>query len=353
MNIFLPLALLVLGLDAAAANYVGKPDCRILNYKVDHGDYVTWSGACVDGHAHGKGVLQLFHWREAAGGYDGVIEHGLLQGEGEQFFVNGDSYKGVFRDGKPNGMGVYRHADGTSVSGEFIDGDVVAGSQVVCMYPGGDRYTGGWRDGMPDGQGERHYALGGNYQGGWKNGEFSGQGTIRYPNGIVLSKEFAPAPAADTATSQRYTFTPTPPGKRRQVNTILRPSRFPTSSAEVPFEAGYTELTAEQQRLVKRDHPILQAADEPPYPLDGLAPFYRDVSAAMYAVPLDGELRLDVMVDAEGQATEVKVLQSPTQTPEYKLLFVTSAMRQKYKPAQCAGAPCAMAYPIHLELRIE
>jgi hypothetical protein len=348
MNIFLPLVLLTLGLDAAAADYAGKPDCRILDFKLGSGDTVSWSGACVDGYAHGKGILQLFHSSEPVGGYDGVIERGLLQGEGEQFFADGDSYKGSFRDGRPNGKGIFRYAKGGSIRGEFHNGGLVAGSQVERLYAEGDRYTGGWRKGKPNGQGERIYALGGSYQGGWENGEFSGEGTIRYPNGKVLSTTFKAEPASEAAERDQYYYRA--PGAQNQSILSRNSSR---AISDLPVNPGYADLTPAQQALLKKSYPILQAQDEPPYPLHGMTALVQLAQSAQKGIPVEGVLRLDVMVDAEGHATAVKILQSPSANPDYGRMFAAAAMRQAYKPAICAGAPCAMAYPIKLKMALD
>ncbi|NHZ89736.1 hypothetical protein F2P45_12040 [Massilia sp. CCM 8733] len=59
--------------------------------------------------------------------------------------------------------------------------------------------------------------------------------------------------------------------------------------------------------------------------------------------PSYGLLSMIVMVDSEGNAQSVNVYVTPDAKLSEMAGFV--AMKEKYKPARCAGKPCAMPFP--------
>ena len=83
---------------------------------------VTWSGACVDGKASGRGRT-VWRW---SGGKEAVIESGFrdgkIHGHGSLTLSGGSRYEGEWRDGKQHGHGVYTKSDGTRYEGEWRDG---------------------------------------------------------------------------------------------------------------------------------------------------------------------------------------------------------------------------------------
>jgi MORN repeat len=76
--------------------------CKVWNALPQPDQSVTWSGACVDGFASGKGTLR---WME-----NGKPD---LQ------------YDGEYKDGKRNGPGVVTTADGFSVEGVWMDDNLI------------------------------------------------------------------------------------------------------------------------------------------------------------------------------------------------------------------------------------
>jgi hypothetical protein len=76
--------------------------CKVWNPQPQPDQSVTWSGACVDGFASGKGILR---WMEN-GAFD-------IQFDGE------------YKDGKRNGPGVVTTSDGFSVKGVWMDDNLI------------------------------------------------------------------------------------------------------------------------------------------------------------------------------------------------------------------------------------
>jgi hypothetical protein len=116
----------------------------------------------------------------------------------------------------------------------------------------------------------------------------------------------------------------------------------------IPLNKRYSELTAEQQRELKSDYAQLHGADEPPFPIDGLAPISRAVANAQGIAFSDGELLALVDVDTQGNARSVSVVRSPNARVASLVTHVLT--REKYKPAVCAGQPCAMQFRFHVLL---
>lgn len=117
----------------------------------------------------------------------------------------------------------------------------------------------------------------------------------------------------------------------------------------VPYDKRYAELTPEQQAAVKALYEQLGPNDEPPFPVDGLAPIYKAVAAAQQKLQVTGGLTMAVQVDPQGDATSVEVLRSPD--PRMVQFVAAVLMLQKYKPALCNGSPCTMQFPFRMEFR--
>jgi hypothetical protein len=124
-----------------------KSGCKAWNPQPSGGETVRWAGACKDGYAEGKGVLE---WLRGGAPYErdeGSWHAGKQAGEGSQTWPGGQykgeflesmphgkgllssgdaRYQGAFLHGKPNGKGVLSNAsgtfDGTWSEGCFNDG---------------------------------------------------------------------------------------------------------------------------------------------------------------------------------------------------------------------------------------
>jgi hypothetical protein len=126
-----------------------KKGCKVGNPSPKPDESVSWSGACLNGYADGKGVLQWYVNGVPSTRYDGTLHEGVLAGQGKLTMPDGASYEGGWRAGKQHGNGVQ-------------------------MMPDGTRYEGQWKNGLPDGHGELRNASGETLAGEWKDGSYVG-----------------------------------------------------------------------------------------------------------------------------------------------------------------------------------
>ena len=149
----------------------------------------------------------------------------------------------------------------------------------------------------------------------------------------------------------QYMRTPTPPPRPLSV-----PDSAPRTgdlkgrlaAAELPVDKRYAELTQEQKNKFKAQYQSMADDDEPPFPIDGLASLYKPIDHAQQSLLLDGPLEMEVEVDATGKAKSVSVRKSPS--AEMTKVAAAALMFQTYKPAICRGKPCAMVFPLQVDL---
>lgn len=116
-----------------------------------------------------------------------------------------------------------------------------------------------------------------------------------------------------------------------------------------PFDKPYPALTPQQQQQFKSLYVAMADADEPPFPLHGLQEIYSPISRAQQRLRVEGEVAVDVQVDAKGDGVSLKVLKSPS--PEFTRFLASVVLSIRYKPALCGGATCAMELPVRVKLR--
>ena len=119
-----------------------KSGCQVWDPNPQLDESVTWSGACMNGRAAGRGTVEWSkdnkrietdsgEWRDGKqvgkgvqnwpiGRYEGELAEGLPNGRGVLSFQK-FRYEGEFRDGKPNGSGSLIEGDQT-VRGTWKDG---------------------------------------------------------------------------------------------------------------------------------------------------------------------------------------------------------------------------------------
>ncbi len=115
-----------------------------------------------------------------------------------------------------------------------------------------------------------------------------------------------------------------------------------------PFNANWHGLSAEHKMVVRAQYANLSADDEPPYPTEGMGELLENIRLMARYLGAEGNLHLNVKIDADGQVDSVNVLRSPH--PELTQHAAAVAFRAKYKPALCAGKPCAMGLPIDIAI---
>lgn len=119
--------------------------------------------------------------------------------------------------------------------------------------------------------------------------------------------------------------------------------------SELPFDKTYSQLTPDQQWRVKAQYERMEASDEPPFPIDGLGPLYKAISKGQQILHASGVLDIHVQINSKGEATSVSMVKSPSDEMTRYVAHV--AMLTKYKPAVCSGQPCAMPFPIRINLQ--
>ena len=247
---------------------------------------------------------------------------------------------------KPQGLVTRTNAKGQKLVATFEAGLPVG--VVDYTDARGNHYHGGWnaQQGGPHGLGSMDYALGGHYEGQWLDGKPIGSGTIIYPNGVKIEGVLGPNPMADQYAQDDRRAGATFGIKSDESQGPIR--RDAADGFEVPVQLSYSQLSKEEQRRVKRAYPILQEGDEPPYPLKGTQSIGKDLIAMQNRIMASGRVVLSVLIDTSGNPTSITIWQAPD--AEVGKIAATVLMLNKYKPASCAGVPCAMSYPFTLRL---
>jgi hypothetical protein len=134
---------------------------------------LAWSGACQNGLAQGRGVLQFFNDGRPSSRYEGLLRDGKLNGSGVYLFENGNRYDGESHDGVLAGRGTMTYSNGDRYDGLFRDGK--RNGRGLYTFNDGKRYDGEFRDGVANGLGQLT-AADGNWNGVWKDGCFNDGG---------------------------------------------------------------------------------------------------------------------------------------------------------------------------------
>ena len=119
--------------------------CRVWNPYPQPNETFTWSGPCVKGMVHGRGVVAWFANGQPGSRITGDYREGRLAGRVVVESTDGRRYEGDWRDDRRNGSGVQ-------------------------TWPSGDRYDGNWTNDLPDGQGTLTFANGKSVSGAWRAG---------------------------------------------------------------------------------------------------------------------------------------------------------------------------------------
>ena len=320
-----------------AQAWIGTPECRLAAVNPPPAQPPSWSGPCKDGYAEGNGTLE---WVDAASKHyrlEAEFVGGRVPGEGTLHMPDGSVYTGTLSNGVPDGQGFFSTADGTQYEGTFRMGK--AEGMAEAFYANGNEYKGQFRNGKRDGIGTVTWATGGRYEGGWKDDKPSGPGKIVYAGTagreVAVQDGHDPARKPVKASAAHYTV-------------WHKDDELAASHIPVPPDLSYDELSPEQQASVASWYNALAPDDEPPYPVDGPAEFYQQMSNVVGRLNLHATVYLYVLVGADGKARNVRVI--GLTDPDMRKFVARVAVMVKYKPAVCAGQPCEMVYPYHLGL---
>jgi hypothetical protein len=338
--------LLVVGAPAMAQDapaWTGTADCRLAAVKPPPASSPSWNGGCKAGYAEGKGVLEWDDAKDKHYRMEAEFAAGRVRGEVTLRYPDGVVYKGPLTNGVPDGVGYFRFADGDQYEGD-VRMDELTGTGEV-LYKNGDDYKGGFKKGKRDGVGVLTWVLGGRYEGGWKDGNPSGPGKIVYAGGtgreVAVQDGRAPGQTdAVAVTGGGYSV-------KRDFATPGSTYRADAATGiPVRPDKGFRDLSPQEQAMVKSWYVGLAPGDEPPYPANGPADFYKAMARILHETLVEGDVSVYVLVGPDGKARNVTALGLEDAAARKAVAAVAAVI--PYKPAVCAGQPCEMVYPYRL-----
>lgn len=293
-------------------------ECKVAPVSDTPAEQIRWQGPCKDGWADGIGVLETKRQGEKGWRYEGPVERGLAHGHGYMKMAAGHQYEGGFAEGLRDGIGVY-------------------------LYRNGDRYDGSFKQDRRHGRGSMSYTKGGRYDGDWKDDKYNGRGQVEYPGGRKLLTTFVDGWPAGQAKPE----VPEERFKLLQVQASTGTTvRRPIVTNSFPVDKSYEQMTAVERNGVKAAYPLMDDADEPPFPVKSMETLYRGLVDILCLRGDPGSLSILVMIDSEGTPVSANVYDTPD--PSVGKAAAQLLMLAKYKPARCAGKPCAMVFPVQI-----
>lgn len=154
----------------------------------------------------------------------------------------------------------------------------------------------------------------------------------------ILSPEMAlsQSPSANTSVKEAAPETGT-----RVPRTIASSQRFPLSKK-------WSELSQEDRAAFRSQYEDMPDTDEPPYPVDGMAPIFQQLSIEAGRAHVYGEFVIDVTVNPHGKGTKVTLVKYSSVEAAKVVAYVL--VHTQYKPAVCHGKPCIMDFPFSVKL---
>lgn len=162
--------------------------------------------------------------------------------------------------------------------------------------------------------------------------------------GLVLTACLCQPGLAQASEPARYTI------KQAQPDTGTRIPKNIVESSTLPLNKSYAELTPAQQAALRGQYVGMAETDEPPFPAKGLGPIFREVAKGQQKRLASGPLVILVNIDERGVAQSAEVVQTPDR--ELSRYVAAVLMREAFKPALCSGAPCAMQFPLRVDLQV-
>ncbi len=145
----------VTALPALAGDWIAdsKSGCRLWDPNPQLEESVTWSGACANGRAEGRGTAQWSKDGAPSETDEGEWRDGRQINQGKQTWTTG-SYEGQLAEGEPNGHGVLT-VQKLRYEGDFRNGKP---NGLGTLTAGTQTAQGTWKDGCL--QGARKAAIG-------------------------------------------------------------------------------------------------------------------------------------------------------------------------------------------------
>ncbi len=150
--------------------------CKCFTQRNAENRSFTWSGACADGLAEGKGILIMLEHGFEYFRFEGELRRGKANGHGRLVMPDGDTYEGDYRDGLANGQGRFYYDEGDYYEGDFQDGQ--RWGEGTYWYESKSeflKHTGTWKQGKANGPGTLYYRDGRKISGTFQDGELIDQ----------------------------------------------------------------------------------------------------------------------------------------------------------------------------------
>lgn len=116
----------------------------------------------------------------------------------------------------------------------------------------------------------------------------------------------------------------------------------------IPFDKRYEELSPQQLEVLRSTYDNLGENDEPPFPEGGLAGIVSEIAKLPHKASAPGLVVITVRVDEKGDSQSASVDKTPDDEFAKSIAAIVTAA--KYKPAKCAGSPCAMDFSFIFEV---
>ncbi len=152
-----------------------RTGCRVWNVSPQANETIVWSGACRDGLAQGRGVVEWYQNGRFEERCECELQDGRLSGRGTYIFANGDGLDGDLNE-HGMGHGLFAWASGPW-KGDRYDGDFLAGKRTghgIYTFANGNRYEGEFLDGIRSGSGSYVWPTGSHYDGQWADDKANG-----------------------------------------------------------------------------------------------------------------------------------------------------------------------------------
>lgn len=119
-------------------------------------------------------------------------------------------------------------------------------------------------------------------------------------------------------------------------------------SANIPLDKSYSDLSESALRAIREYFPRLKPQDEPPFPEKSLRALISLATTVRYQT--DGTARVSVVVQVDEVGAAHIVSSAESNDEQFLAGVVSTIAATKFKPGRCDGKPCAMDFPITIEV---
>lgn len=116
----------------------------------------------------------------------------------------------------------------------------------------------------------------------------------------------------------------------------------------LPLNRRYAELDSSEKAVVRGQYEGIPAADEPPFPSEGLLPVFQAVQTGAGKLPSLGQLTLVADVDSSGRVRHVDTFGKAD--PEFARFAARVLAATPFKPGLCAGKACNMQFVLKMQI---